>query len=147
MQKKNMISIFVCMLLIITSAFTVAGSISLDKPILANSGRSNQSDGNTLITELQGGRVFEIDSGGTVVWEKTGLNWPLDAERLSNGNTLIAEMYNFRVIEVDSGGAIVWEYSGMSGPFDAERLDNGNTLIADTYANRVIEVHDSNPVT
>jgi len=76
-----------------------------------------------------------------VVWEKTGLNYPQDAERLESGNTLIAEMGEGRVIEVDSSGDIKWEKTGLVYPVDAERLENGNTLITEAgYYGRVIEV-------
>jgi hypothetical protein len=84
-----------------------------------------------------------VDSGGTIVWQKAGLNFPIDAERLVNGNTLITETsLGNRVIEVDSNGTIVWQKGGLNSPEDAERLPNGNTLITE-YGNRVIEV-DSN---
>ncbi len=92
--------------------------------------------GNTLITEFglnesRANRVIEVDSAGSIVWEKAGLNLPQDAERLSNGNTLITGYGDQCVIEVDSAGSIVWEKAGLSGPVDAERLSNGNTLITE----------------
>ncbi|UCF49714.1 MAG: hypothetical protein JSU91_08195, partial [Thermoplasmatales archaeon] len=91
--------------------------------------------------ELYNNRVIEVDSSGTIVWQKTGLSWPTDAERLENGNTLITEYYfKNRVIEVDSDGTIVWQITGLNWPIDAERLENGNTLIAEVGAYRVIEV-------
>ena len=97
------------------------------------------NNGNTLI--VKGGLdVIEVDSYGNIVWEKTGLNLPMDAERLDNGNTLITEYNGSRVIEVDINGDIVWEKTGLNSPNDAERLENGNTLIAETNGHRVIEV-------
>ena len=108
--------------------------------------------GNTLITEFGGnqtrdGRVIEVDSAGSIVWEKAGLNMPQDAERLSNGNTLITEYGPQRVIEVDSAGSIVWEYTNLSEPMDAERLSNGNTLISEFGGDRrVIEVDSAGSI-
>jgi len=84
--------------------------------------------------------VVTCDSSGAIVWQKTGLNVPKDAERLSNGNTLITESGMGRVIEVDSAGNEVWNKTGLSDPVDAERLSNGNTLITESGMGRVIEV-------
>ncbi len=43
------------------------------------------ANGNTLITEFNyEQRVIEVDSGGTIVWQKTGLDTPLDAERITD---------------------------------------------------------------
>ena len=94
----------------------------------------------TLITESLAGRVIEVDSSGSIVWQKTGLNVPKDAERLSNGNTLITESGMGRVIEVNLDGTIVWEKNGLNDPVDAERLGNGNTLITEYMGKKVIEV-------
>ena len=139
-MKKKIASIFICMLVAICSAFTAVTSTSVDKHILVIQSNSSKQGGTMLITEFNGNRVIEVDSGGTIIWEKAGLNDPVDAERLANGNTLIAELGNNSVIEVDSSGNTVWNYSALIGPFDVERLANGNTLIMDTYNDRVIEV-------
>ncbi len=145
-MKRNIVAILVCMLVAIGSIFTVVSSTNVENKILVTQNNSSKQGSTTLITELQGNRVIEVNSTGTIVWQKTGLYMPVDAERLANGNTLIVEMGGNRVIEVDSGGNIVWNYTGMNGPFDAERLANGNTLIADTYNNRVIEVNSTGTV-
>jgi len=94
----------------------------------------------TLITESLAGSVIEVDSSGSIVWQKTDLDNPMDSERLSNGNTLITESGRNRVIEVNRDGAIVWEKNGLNKPIDAERLSNGNTLITESGIGRVIEV-------
>jgi len=95
---------------------------------------------NFLIADTYNLRVIEVDTAGNAVWEKTGLDRPRSAERLSNGNTLIADYGNNRVIEVDTAGNAVWQKTVLYYPRSAERLSNGNTLIADAYNNRVIEV-------
>ena len=108
--------------------------------------------GNTLITEfggnqtINGGRVIEVDNAGNIVWEKTELSMPMDAERLSNGNTLITIYGDQLVIEVDNAGNIVWEKAGLTEPMDAERLSNGNTLITEFGGNRVIEVNSTGDI-
>jgi len=142
-MKKKILAILVCMLVAICSTFTIAASTSVERQILVTQSNSSKQGGNTLITEYFGKRVIEVDIGGTIVWQKAGLNYSVDAERLANGNTLITELGN-RVIEVNPGGTIVWQYTGgLFGPWDAERLANGNTLIADTYNHRIIEVNSS----
>ena len=120
-----------------TPVFTIAMPTSLEK---SSSGSNWQSGSTTLITESLVGRVIEVDSSGSIVWQKTGLNVPKDAERLGNGNTLITESGMGRVIEVDNGGNITWEKNGLNDPVDAERLGNGNTLITEHIGKKVIEV-------
>jgi len=103
--------------------------------------REFEAEGNTLITEFGNNQTIEVDSAGNIVWQKTGLIVPHDAERLSNGNTLITEVDGDRVIEVDTdGNIIVWQKTGLLGPMDVERLSNGNTLITEYGAGRLIEV-------
>ena len=100
-MAKKILGVFVCMLLMIAPVFTIAMPTSLEK---SSSGSNWQSGSTTLITESLAGRVIEIDSSGFIVWQKTGLNVPKDAERLSNGNTLITEHIGKKVIEVDIAG-------------------------------------------
>jgi len=146
-MKKKIAAILVCILVTICSTFTVVASTNVKKQKSVTQGSENLQAHNTLIADLDDNSVIEVTSSGTIVWQKTGLNWPVDAERLSNGNTLIAEVGNNRVIEVDPGGTIVWSYTGgLNGPFDTERLANGNTLITDTYNSRVIEVTSSGTI-
>jgi hypothetical protein len=145
-MKRKITAILVCMLIAIGSVFTVVSSTSVEKQILVTQNNSSKRGSTTLITELQGNRVIEVDSTGTIVWQKTGLTSPVDAERLANGNTLIAELGSNRVIEVDSGGNMVWNYTALNGPFDVERLTNGNTLISDTYNNHIIEVNSTGTI-
>ncbi len=143
---KKIVVILFFTLVLIGSAFASAELTSVMKQKSAAQRNSSQQGDTMLITERYGNRIIEVDSSGTVVWEKTGLNIPTDAERLGNGNTLIAEEGNNRVIEVDSSGNIVWDYNGLNGPQDVERLEKGNTLISDTYSNRVIEVDNGSSV-
>jgi len=146
-MKNKILAILVCMLVAICSVFTAVASTSVDKQRPVSQSSGSQQAHSTLIAEIYGNRVIEVDSSGTIVWQKADLNMPVDAERLANGNTLITEYQNNRVIEVDTGGTIVWQYaSGLYGPFDAERLANGNTLITDTYNFRVIEVDSSSTI-
>jgi len=133
-MKKIIVSICVIGLMLIFSGVSVN---AFDKGELS---REFEAEGNTLITEFGNNQTIEVDSAGNIVWQKTGLIVPHDAERLSNGNTLITEVDGDRVIEVDTDGNIVWKKTGLLGPMDVERLANGNTLITEYGTNRVIEV-------
>jgi hypothetical protein len=140
-MNKKIIGIFVCMLVIVGNTIAVSASTFLEKPRSLPQNNGGQQGSTILICELYDNRVIEVDSSGTIVWQKTGLEGPVDAERLANGNTLIAELFGLRVIEIDTVGNIVWQYAtGLDGPWDVERLSNGNTLITDFYSFRVIEV-------
>jgi len=144
MKNKIIVSICVISLMLVSLGISVN---AFDKEELF----IKLDRGNTLITEFglnesRINRVIEVDSAGSIVWEKAGLNMPQDAERLSNGNTLITEYGPQRVIEVDSAGSIVWEYTELSEPMDAERLSNGNTLISEFGGDRVIEVNSAGSI-
>ena len=40
--------------------------------------------GNTLIAEQHNGRIIEVDSSGTIIWQKISMSWPADVEKLEN---------------------------------------------------------------
>jgi hypothetical protein len=82
---------------------------------------------------------------GTIVWEKDGLSFPADADRLPNGNTLITCLGS-GVIEVNKSGAIIWNFSLIYEATQADRLANGNTLIAAMYSGSLYEVNASGGV-
>ena len=124
MNKKMTCLIFISILILSTSV--LVSSEKINKSYYEKI-KSSEIKGNTLIVEKINKRVFEVDTNGELVWQKTGLDFLNDAERLNNGNTLIAEYGSDRVIEIDSSGSIVWELTGISGPQDVERFDNGNT--------------------
>ena len=104
-------------------------------------------NGNTLICDNRGERVFEVrtsdyvagapDDGYTaesIVWTFVAAptTRPKYAQRLPSGNTLIAGA-SHGVLEVDPGGAVVWQVGPgvLDEPVSAVRLANGNTLIAE----------------
>ncbi len=84
--------------------------------VLAGSTATSQGTdrGNTLLTDSTLNFVIEIDESGTIVWEKTGLVNPHNAERLSNGNTLIANSGAGSVIEVEPNGDTAWSMIGLT---------------------------------
>ncbi len=138
-MNKKMIWLIFCVIILMCSTFTIASSEKLKLQTMVKT-IGGEVQGNTLIVEKINKRVLEIDTAANIVWQKTGLNSPNDAERLDNGNTLISEYASFQVIEIDSAGNIVWQQTGIDGPQDAERLDNGNTLITEASGFRIIEI-------
>ena len=143
-MKNKILAIGITVVMIVT-IFSVTFPITVGDS--TNGGtRSLGGQATTLITEWYGSRVIEVDNAGNIIWQKSGLNEPFDAERLTNGNTLIAERAGGRVIEVDSAGNIVWQKTDLNGPVKAERLMDGNTLIAEWYGDRVIEVDNAGTI-
>ncbi len=114
---------------------SISSGLSVNIPNKLELPKELEIDGNILITEARGNRVIEVDISGNIVWQITGLNFPLDAERLYNGNTLITVHADNSVIEVSPACNIVWKKTGLNLPIDAERLPNGNTLITEFGAN------------
>ena len=146
-MKKTILSICVTILILMSFGLSVNAfdTDELSIKLEAEGYPLTSERGNTLITEFGSGNqsfsnVTEFDEEGNIVWQKTGLKNPQDAERLPNGNTLITEYGFDRVIEVDSNGDIVWRITGLGLPMDAERLPNGNTLISQFNNGKVIEV-------
>jgi HEAT repeat protein/outer membrane protein assembly factor BamB len=94
--------------------------------------------GFTLICDIGGGRVYEVDRSGKERWSLTGLNGPSDAVMVPGNHVLISEYNVNRVSERDMKGNIIWQKQTMDNPIGVQRLANGNTFIAtDSY---VVEV-------
>lgn len=95
--------------------------------------------GQILVTERRVGRVFIVTRDKKIVWERGGLEGPVNAEPLDNGNVLVVENDSGRVSEIAPGGASVREFVGHRTPFDARRRANGNIVVADSGTNRIVE--------
>jgi len=82
------------------------------------------TNGNILFaTSYPVSAIIEIDLDGNEIMKITGLNYPMDSERLANGNTIIADTHNNRIIEVGPSGNIVWEITGLLLPSSVEVLN------------------------
>jgi hypothetical protein len=143
---KKIICLISCMLIFMIQFSVVAGNISSGSYNSLLPLSHNKPERFVLITEPENDRVIIINTTGTIVWEKTGLNAPYDADFLINGNILITELYGDRVIEVDKAGSIVWSKTGLNIPHDADRTTNGNTLISETADQCVIEVNNQGDI-
>ncbi|HWG41671.1 MAG TPA: HEAT repeat domain-containing protein [Gemmataceae bacterium] len=96
--------------------------------------------GYTVLCDMGGGRVFEIDRDGKERWSIDNLRGPVDAVVLPGKRVLIAEYQSRRVTERDLTGKILWSKQ-VANPIGVQRLRNGNTFIATRSA--VMEVDRS----
>jgi hypothetical protein len=87
--------------------------------------------GYTLVCDLQGNRVYELDRAGNQRWAVTNAGGPCDAVVLPGNRVLIAEYGADRVTERDFKGNVLWERR-IPNPVNVQRLANGNTFVATT---------------
>jgi len=85
--------------------------------------------GHTTVALLDENEVIDLDAANRVRWRITGLQMPLDVQRLPKERVLVAEYKANRVTERDSKGEVLWEHK-IAEPLVAQRLANGNTFIA-----------------
>lgn len=93
--------------------------------------------GFTTVVLLDQNEIVDLDAANRVRWKITGLDMPLDVQRLPRDRVLVAEHNGNRVTERDSKGEVVWEHR-INAPLMAQRLPNGNTFIA--YKQGLVEV-------
>jgi HEAT repeat protein len=85
--------------------------------------------GYTIICDLPGNRVYELDRKGNQRWSISNAGGPTDARVLPGNRVLIAEYGADRVTERDLSGKILWE-KRIPNPVNVQRLANGNTFVA-----------------
>ena len=110
------------------------------------------TNGNTLIADAGGNRVFEVTQRGAEVWSVNDIGperpelfdalGPVYCQRLANGHTLVSVRGISQILEMTPDGEVVWEVGSelIAAQYSAIRLQNGNTLIADCGNHRVIEI-------
>jgi hypothetical protein len=86
--------------------------------------------GQTLIADLDKGRIVEVGPDHRERWHVAGFVGPVDMQLLPNGHLLVAENHASRVTERDRTGRIVWEKKTPALPASCQRLPNGDTFIA-----------------
>jgi HEAT repeat protein len=85
----------------------------------------------TLVCEMHGNKIWEVDQTGKVRWTMDKLNCPRDAQILPGGRILITEVNDHKVREREiATSKILWEHD-IQDPAFVRRLPNGNTFIAD----------------
>jgi HEAT repeat protein len=97
--------------------------------------------GYTLICDLQGNRVYEVDRTGKVRWSISGAGGPTDARVLPGNRVLIAEYGADRLTERDFKGNILWERR-IANPVNVQRFANGNTFVG-TLNGPIVELDRS----
>lgn len=97
--------------------------------------------GYTLICDMQGNRVYELDRKGKQRWVINNAGGPTDARILPGNRVLIAEYGTDRVTERDFNGKILWE-KRVANPVNVQRLPNGNTFVA-TFNGPIFEFDKS----
>jgi outer membrane protein assembly factor BamB len=106
---------------------------------LARAAERERLLGLTLGIEYNTGRVWECAPDGTVRWEFSNLQGPMEAQVLPGGRVLVAESNNHTVSERDLKGNVLWKRTFEGEPTGCQRLPNGNTFVS-TY-NSVHEVN------
>ncbi len=109
----------------------------LGAPTIGNAESAQRlANGNTVVGDLAGMAIVEVDPARNVVWRYEVANTNKrprptmrQMRRLDNGNTLICASTEDEVIEVAPDKTIVWRYK-LPFPYLATRLPGGNTLIS-----------------
>ena len=84
----------------------------------------------TLVCEMHGNKLWEVDQAGKVRWTMDKLNCPRDAQILPGGRILITEVNDNKIREREiATGKVLWEHD-VTDPSFVRRLPNGNTFIA-----------------
>ncbi len=104
------------------------------------------SDGNLLISEINGSWITEMTPQGSLVWTlHLPISYPSDPQQLGPDRYLVADYARPGAIyEFDRTGRIYWSYHFSSGhglldhPSLAERLPSGDIAVNDDYRHRVV---------
>jgi N-acetylneuraminic acid mutarotase len=101
------------------------------------------TDGNYLITEINGDWADEMSLGGTVSWSANppGVLYPSDTNEVYPGRYLTVDYSNpGQVVEFTSTGHLLWRMGGFNQPSLALPLPNGDILLNDDFNHRVCVV-------
>jgi hypothetical protein len=118
---------------------TALGSPNGDTPL---------TDGNILISEINGSWIDEYTPGGKLAWSvQLPISYPSDPQQIGSNEYLVA---NYAapggIYEFSRTGKILWSYRVSAGPgmLDhpslAERLPNGLIAACDDYRHRVVVI-------
>ena len=101
------------------------------------------TDGNYLVTEINGDWVNEVSLGGHVAWSANppGLAYPSDTNEVYPGRYLTADYADAgQIVEFSAQGRLLWRLGGFSKPSLALPLPNGDVLLNDDFNHRVVVV-------
>jgi DNA-binding beta-propeller fold protein YncE len=101
------------------------------------------TDGNYLITEINGDWADEMSLAGAVTWTTNppGVLYPSDTNEVYPGRYLTVDYSNpGQIIEFTSTGHLLWRMGGFNQPSLALPLPNGDILLNDDFNHRVCVV-------
>jgi hypothetical protein len=101
------------------------------------------TDGNYLITEINGDWADEMSLGGAVSWTANppGVLYPSDTNEVYPGRYLTVDYSDpGQVVEFTSAGRLLWRMGGFNQPSLALPLPNGDILLNDDFNHRVCVV-------
>jgi hypothetical protein len=101
------------------------------------------TDGNYLVTEINGDWANEMNLHGHVYWSThpPGVVYPSDTNEIYPGRYLTADYSGAgQVVEFGSRGNLLWRFGGLNHPSLALPLPNGDILVNDDYDDRVIVI-------
>ena len=101
------------------------------------------TDGNYLITEINGDWADEMSLGGAVSWSANppGVLYPSDTNEVYPGRYLTADYSDpGQIVEFTSAGRLLWRMGGFNQPSLALPLPNGDILLNDDFNHRVCVV-------
>jgi DNA-binding beta-propeller fold protein YncE/N-acetylneuraminic acid mutarotase len=105
------------------------------------------TDGNYLVTEINGDWADEMSLHGAVAWSANppGVLYPSDTNEVYPGRYLTADYSDpGQIVEFTSTGHLLWRMGGFNQPSLALPLPNGDILLNDDFNHRVCVV---DPVT
>jgi len=101
------------------------------------------TNGNYLVTEINGDWADEMSLGGAVSWTANppGVLYPSDTNEVYPGRYLTVDYSNpGQVVEFTSTGHLLWRMGGFNQPSLALPLPNGDILLNDDFNHRVCVV-------
>jgi hypothetical protein len=104
------------------------------------------TDGNYLVTEINGDWADKMSLRGHVAWSANppGVAYPSDTNEVYPGRYLTADYTNpGQVVEFDARGRLLWRRGGFNQPSLALPLPNGDVLLNDDFNHRVVVVDPS----
>ena len=149
-----------CRVLVINENHTVARQIGTDGECFHNppasmgspNGDTPLSDGNLLISEINGSWVSEYTPAGRLVWtvHLSVVGYPSDPQQVGRDRYLLADFSSpGQVVEFDRHGKILYRYDQASGPgrLDhpslAELLPSGVIMANDDHNDRMVAIDPS----
>jgi len=148
-----------CRVMIIDHDGTVAGQIGStgrcvhDPPTSMGSpnGDTPLTDGNVLISEINGSWISEYTLQGQLVWTAHApVTYPSDPQQLGPDLYLVADYAKpGAFIYMNRAGQVLYRYDAATGPGMlnhpslAERLPSGVVMLNDDYSNRMVAIDPS----